>query len=108
MLCLFVSGFFPVQADLGVTFTVGNAGHRQIHADFGALAVEVLSQTLDDAGIHALCNADHMLGCPGLLTGHFVELGSGSLADGALLGSLDTFVNITADGAYKLLHDVTS
>jgi hypothetical protein len=38
---------------------------------------------------------------------HYLELGTGNLAQGALeiFGHLVGFVNITADGANKLLHN---
>ena len=43
-----VSCLLPVQADLGVTLAVSDAGHAQVHTDFGALALEVGHQLLED------------------------------------------------------------
>ena len=87
---------------------MGNAGHRQVHANLGALAGEVHAQTFQNLLIHAGSNPDHMLGSPGegaLLL--LLELGSGSLALGAEFGGGVPFVNITADGANKLSHVYT-
>ena len=33
MLSLFISGLLPVQADLRIALTMGNASHGKIHAD---------------------------------------------------------------------------
>ena len=76
--------------------------HGQIHANLGALAGEVLAQTLLNLFGSVLRNADYMLGGPGLFLGHLLELGAGSLANGAELGSLGTFVHVTANLANPL------
>ena len=46
MFGFFVCSHLPVQADFGIAFAMGNAGHGQIHANLGALAHEVLTQAL--------------------------------------------------------------
>ncbi len=48
VLRLFVSGLFPVQADLGVALAVRDASHAQVHSDLGALAVEIGLQLIED------------------------------------------------------------
>ena len=100
MLCLFVSGLFPIEADLRITFAVRNARHRKIHADFGALAGEVGAEAFDDRRVNALGYADNMLGSPiqlFLLNGD--ELGSRSLALRAGSGRFRTFMYITTNRA---------
>src|SRR5699024_4896833 len=55
MLSLFVSSLLPVQADLRIALAMSNASHGQIHADLGALAVEVGAQIVHDVLGSALC-----------------------------------------------------
>ena len=62
--CLFVSSLFPVQTDLRVALTERNTCHCQVHTDLGAFAVEVLTQTLDNLFVCALCYADNVLVSP--------------------------------------------
>ena len=82
---------------------MSDAGHGQVHTDFGALALEVGAEIgldiLGDIG----SDADHVLGGPGHVTGLLDELLGGSAALRTLLGSLGTFVNITANAA-NILH----
>src|SRR5699024_9291398 len=42
MLGLFIGSLLPVQADFGVALAMGHTGHSQVHANLGALALEVL------------------------------------------------------------------
>jgi hypothetical protein len=116
MLSLFVSSLLPVQADLGIALAVSNAGHAQIHTDLAALAVEVGQQLIQDELLVLLgdvgvvlnggfINAELVLS--GQLGGvHYLELGAGNLAQGALEigGHLVSFVDVTANGANKLFH----
>ena len=104
VLGLFVSGLLPVQADLRITLAVRDTSHRQIHADLGALALEVLAETLNDLFRRALRNADDVLGSPGTLAAHLVKLAARHLAQRALFRGALTFMHITADRANKLLH----
>ena len=82
---------------------MSDAGHGQVHTDFGALALEVGAEIgldiLGDIG----SDADHVLSGPGHVTGLLDELLGGSAALRTLLGSLGTFVNITANAA-NILH----
>ena len=83
-------------------------------AKFAELLGEVVTDStkknlelrVDDLLGSALGHADHMLGSPGLLTDLLLELLGGSLADGAELGGRVAFVDITANGADKLFHNV--
>ena len=104
MLGLLPCGLLPVQADLGIALTVGNAGHGQIHTDLAALAVEVITQALQDLGVAALRNTDYMLGGPGHFALYLFELGGGRLADGAEFGGRVALMDITADSANIFSH----
>ena len=103
--------------DLGIAIALGLTGHRQIHADLGALTHEVVAQTLNDALIETLGGADDVLAghlrqrelsLGGSISGRcsslrrffdLHELVLRSLALGALGRSLIALVNITANGA---------
>ena len=85
----------------------------QPHTHLAALTCEVILQTLDDLLIDAIliCLTENVncsecqivIHC--IL--HLLELAGWSLADRALLWCLCSFVNITANGANKLLlHNV--
>ena len=63
-----------VCTDFRVAFAVCDAGHCQIHADLGALALEVSAQISHDVLRSALCNAYNVLSCPGLVSGLLLEL----------------------------------
>ena len=105
MLGLLQSGPAPVLADLGVTLAVGHTGHGQIHANLGALALEVGAQALDDLRINALGYAHDMLGGPGHLALLLHKLVGADAALGALLRGGLALVDVTADAANKLFHD---
>ena len=47
--------------DLGIPLALGDARHSQIHADFGALALEVRAQTVHDLLVQPLRDADFVL-----------------------------------------------
>src|SRR5699024_7397308 len=110
-----IGGLLPVQANLGIALAVGNAGHAQIHADLGALAVEVGHQLLEDVLLVLLADVGVILHSLGIdtvlvlssqlhLALHLIELGTGGLADRAELRGILPFVDITADRANPLLH----
>ena len=71
----FHSGLFIVQADFRITFTESNAGHREIHTDFGAFAVEVGTEVVLDVFGNILGNAKNVLGSPGLALNNRNKLG---------------------------------
>ena len=105
MLCLFVSGLFPVSAYFRVALSVSDSCHCEIHTYLGALAGEVGAETLEDLIGSALSDADGMLCRPD----HVVfldelELGRGSAALRTLSGSLVTLMNVTTDSADVLCH----
>ena len=118
VLSFFVSSLFPVQADFGIALAVGDAGHAQVHTHFCTLAVEVGHQLLEDELLVFFRNVGVVL--DGLsvnavlvLSGqlaffHHLELGAGNLTNGAdkTLGHNFCFMNITANGANKLLHNI--
>ena len=89
VLGLFIGGFLPVESDFRIAFAVRNTRHRQIHAYFGAFALEVLAQTLDDFGIDTFGNADNMLGSPRRLPASaFLNLDAGAPHWGHFSGAL--------------------
>ena len=112
VLGFFKSGLFPIQADLGISLAVGDAGHGQIHADLAAFAVKVGAQLVNDMlldilrhlGAKGLANADDVFGGPGQFTLHFSKAGTGDLALGAELGRRVAFMNITANRADPFFH----
>ena len=106
---LFPSVTLVCLGDFGITLAVGLTAHGQIHADFGAFAHEVVVQVLDHFVIAALGYADHVFigkyqrTIRGLFF-NFHKLAGRSLAEGALLGSGITFVNVTAYCTSEFLH----
>ena len=113
MLSLLQAGLLPVQADLGIALAVRDTGHRQIHTDLGALALEVGAQTVDDLLLNllghiraeGLAHAHNVLGSPRLLFLLLDELIAGDVAHGTLGRGIGTLVNVTADRADPLLHN---
>ena len=111
-----VAGLFPscglvVGADLGIALAVGDAGHGQVHASLGALAVVLaLEEVLELCGdLGEGADADDVLGCPGhlaLVLNLFDELGARDLAQRAdkIGGQLVAVVllDVTAHGADEL------
>ena len=95
-------------AQVGRVVWGGHAGHRQIHADLRALALEVGAQAVQNFLGHALRHADHMLGGPAHLTALLDKLLSRNLALGALLRGLFAFPHITANAANPLHMASTS
>jgi len=117
VLGFFVGSLLPVQADFGIALPMGDASHAQVHTNLAALAGEVGLQLLQnpllvgfgDVGVVGnglLVDAQLMLGSQ--LGGiQLLELGAIHLADGALEigGHFLAFVDVTANGADKLLHN---
>ena len=48
MFSLFKSSLFPIQTGFRISFSVGDSGHCQIHADFAAFTVEIGYQLIED------------------------------------------------------------
>ena len=101
-------GLFPVQANFGIALAVGDAGHAEIHADFGALAGEVGLQLLQDVLLVFLgdvvqlgTHAEDVLSGQLDLALDLGELGAGNAADRALEigGHLVAFIDVAANGA---------
>ena len=109
MLGLFERGGLPVFGDLRVAFAGGGAAHGQIHADLGALAVEVGAQAFLDLFGRVLGDADDVLGRPFGAFGlnDFDELLAGRLAQGALGRAFLGHNDFSADGAFPLSHLTT-
>jgi len=106
-------GLFPGIAleglgHFGVAIAVSLTAHGQVHANLGALAVEIHAKALDDAGVNTLGHAHTMLVRIGLLFAHELELALGSLALGAEFRSFGTFVNIAANLANPFHDQMTS
>lgn len=109
---LLVSVALVGLGDFGVALAVCLASHGQVHANLAALSVEMVFQTLDYFLGHVILvslsgnvNGSESQVASGVF--HFLELVFASLADGALLGSLGTFVDISTNSANEfLLHNV--
>ena len=107
VLCFFKAGLFPVHADFGITFTVCNTCHSEVHSYFAALTCEVCLQAFNDLCFDVFRNirtkllayTNNMLSSPGELTLGFGKLAAGNLALGAELRGLITFMHITANRA---------
>ena len=104
--CFFISSLFPVQTDFRIALTESDASHCQIHADFGAFAVEVFPQTLHDFFVYALCHADNVLISPCQIFFLLLhELVCRCTAERTCCRSRFAFVYITANRTYKLFHE---
>ena len=104
MLSLFERVAFERLCDFRIPLAIGLAAHREVHADFGAFAREVLAQALDDLFIDALRDADAMLIRERQLAALLDEFRCRRFADRALCGRLRAFIDITADGANEFFH----
>jgi hypothetical protein len=107
VLSLFVSGLLPVQADLGIALTMSHTSHSQIHADLGALALEVCTEISLDILGNVGSDTDYMLSS---ISGTLFDLGellSADTAEGALeiSGKGVALINITANRTYELCHN---
>jgi hypothetical protein len=87
---------------------VGDTSHRQIHAHLGAFTIEVGAQIRHDILGRAPSNALNVLGSPGSLAGLLAELGTRRAALRALFRCGIALVDITANGADILFHDLNS
>ena len=95
------------QYALGEALAVGLAAHGEVHADFGALTLEVGLEARLDFGVDVLGDADLVLVCPGLLAvllDDLDKLRTGDLALGAGLGRSVADMDVAANGATELLH----
>ena len=92
--------------DLGITLAVGLTAHRQVHAHLGALAHEVILETLPQFGAGTLAVADlvnrHEIEVA-LSLYQFDEFFLAYLAHRALIGCLGTFVDVPANGTTPFL-----
>jgi hypothetical protein len=102
----FPSGLFVEGSDFGVTFAGGDASHSEVHTNFGAFAGEVHAETFDDFRVNTLGNANAVFVSPFHFTGVSLEgeLGASATALRALFRGSFADVDITADGAYILVH----
>ena len=118
VLCLFICGLLPVQADLGIALTMSDTGHAQIHTHLGALAGEVGLQLLEDiclvfvgnSGVvlnGAVVYAVLMLSGQRQLALELLELVGANAAEGTfeISGQGLALVNITANSANILSHN---
>ena len=92
----------PIEADLRVALAECDARHRKVHADLGALALEIVAKVRQDVLGHALRDADDMLRRPRHFAGLLLELRSGRLALRAALRRGRSFVYVTANHADPL------
>ena len=90
---------------LGISLTVGLAGHGQIHADLGAFALEVCLESGKDFGVNALGDTDDVLGGIGyfLVFLEFLELLGGLFTLRTFLGGRVALMYVTAHGADPFL-----
>jgi len=102
---LFESITLESFSDFGIALAVGLAAHGQIHAYLGAFAFEVGLQAFPYFGITTLGNADLMFGYELQITVLFqlFELASGNFALRAAFRGFGTFVDVSANCAYKFL-----
>ena len=92
--------------DLGIALAIGLTAHRQVHAHLGALAHEVVLETLPELLAGALAVTDLVLGNEievALLLYNLYELILADFAHRALLGCLGTFMNVPAYGTTPFL-----
>ena len=118
VLCFFESSLFPVKSDLRISFSVSDACHAKIHTYFGALTLEIGLELVDDIllvffvvySIEVHTYAEYVLSCKSSALFHYLELGSGALAERANISFGDgfAFIHITANGAYKFFHFIIS
>ena len=107
VLRLFVSGLFPVEPDFRIALAESDAGHGEVHADLGALALEVGAESFDDFGGNAFDDADLMLGGPvQVFLDDFLELLARGLAEGTFFGADIALDDLAADGASPFFHGV--
>ena len=104
MFRFFIGGLFPVEADFRIAFSVGDSGHGEVHADFGAFAVEVLAEAFEDFGGDAGSDADGVFGGPAHGAGFFLKFGCRGFALRAEFRRGIAFVNVTADRTDKSFH----
>ena len=92
--------------DLGITLAVSLTAHSQVHTNLGALAHEVVLQTLPQLGIRTLTVTQLMLGheVQSAILDNLDELVGTNLAQRALLGCLVTLMNVTAYGTTEFLY----
>ena len=105
-------GFFERDAlvrlgDFRITFTICLTGHREVHADFRALAGEVVLEALRHFRILDDTIAHVMLGDEGETFALLQELRARNAAQGALLRSRIAFMHIAANRANPLSHLIT-
>ena len=96
-------------SNLGEAFTVSLTAHSQVHANFGAFAGKIHSQTLNDFRINVFGNTNAMLvgplqGSAGILLD---ELGCWCATLWAGFRGAVAFMDITADSTDKLFHVYT-
>ena len=109
VLCFFKSGGLPVFGNFGVALSCGNASHGEVHTDFGALALKVGAQTLDDLFGSALGNAQHVLGSPVKFVLYDLnKFFARDFATGALIGTDVGFNDFSANGASPFFHGQNS
>ena len=96
---------------LGITLAISLTGHGQIHTDFTTLTVKMIAEILnhffaDTLGL-AITNAMNSSISGLAIIFQLRELRCRSLTDRTLLGCLSAFVDISTNGANKLLlHSV--
>ena len=102
---LFESVTLEGVGDFRIAFALGLTAHGEVHADFRAFAGEVGLEAFDDLRVRVGGDADGVLASPLQIFRFFnFEFRAGALALGAERRGLVTFVDITADGAYKTFH----
>jgi hypothetical protein len=93
--------------NLRIAFTLGNAAHRQVHADLGTLTVKVSPEIVEDVLFNTLGDANHMLGGKSASGSLLLEFGSRRFAGRAELRRGVSRMNIPADCTNPFLHITT-
>ena len=104
VLSLFKRSGLIVLTDLRVSLTVSRSGHRKIHTNLCALALEVCAEVFLDILANITCNTDHMLCSPGHLLFLLYELIRRRMAYRTLLWWNLSLINIATYGTYPSLY----
>ena len=95
----------PILSDLGIAFPIRHPAHGQVHADLGALSIEIGPQVLHNILGRTLGHAHHVLRGPAHLGALLHKLAGRRLALGTFLGGLIALMHITTNTADILAHN---
>ena len=109
MLRFLKSSGLVVLCNFRIAFSCSLTGHCQVHANLGALALEVLTQTLEDLRINTFCYTDSVLVSPSNLSAYLLlKFGSRRFALWAEFRWSLSCINIATNFANPFFHDTFS